>query len=70
MQPIVTSAGILKLLAHQVVQTEDVVELAKSQQSTIGADLGAVECHPDPAIKIQPSALRLAFTRNVRNPRL
>jgi hypothetical protein len=28
-QPVVPSAGILKMFAHQIVQTEDVVEFAK-----------------------------------------
>ena len=55
MQSVVASAGILNVLAHQVVQTKDIVELAKQQQPTVGADLGAVEPEADTAVKTEPA---------------
>lgn len=55
--------------AHQHVQTQHVVQLAVEQQAAIGADRRAVELDPNPAIKTQPSAPRLDFTRKVRHRR-
>ena len=70
MIPVVTGPGVDEMLAHQLVQTQHIVELTVEQQTAVGADLRAVKLDANPAIKIQPSALRLAFTRKVRHRRL
>ena len=69
-QPVVTGPGVDEMLAHQLVQTQHIVELTVEQQTAVGADRRAVKLDANPAIKIQPSALRLAFTRKVRHRRL
>lgn len=68
-QPVVTGPGVDEMIAHQLMKTQHVVELAIEQQAAIGADCRAVELDANTAIKIQPSALRLAFTRKVRHRR-
>lgn len=69
MQPVVTGARVDEMLAHQLVKTEHVVELAIEQQTAIRADLAAMERDPHAAIKSQPSVFGLAFTRKVRHRR-
>ena len=57
-QPVVAGARVDEMLAHQLMKTQHVVELAVEQQTAIGADLGALELDANPAIETQPPALR------------
>ena len=50
------------MLAHQIVQTEDVVEFTIKQQPTIRADLRAVEFEADTTVETKPIHAHFAYT--------
>ena len=68
-QSVVAVARVDDMLAHQLVKTQHVIQLAVEQQTAIGADRRAVELDTNATIEIEPSALRFAFTRKVRHRR-
>jgi hypothetical protein len=55
----------LTMLACQILQTEDVVEIAKKKQATIRANLRAVEFEVHAVIEVEPAITHFARTRCV-----
>src|SRR5512134_422543 len=65
---VLAGSGIDQALAHDLRQSERIIEFPKGKQASIRRDLRAVELQLQPTVEIEPQHPGFAFTRRVSHP--